>query len=153
MTQKQLKEFIEDPKAYMSQGQYGRRLIESKRERIRNWRRLIESVTIPMKEKTGAAKFGQKDRLLENVVGEIDELEREILAEIAELIATERIVKAAIDLLARSEKHKSILELRYLHGYNWREVAGKLHYGEDWICRQHGAALAAMKRHAVELTV
>jgi len=154
MTQEELKEIIDNPKMFLRQGINTKKLIAMKQDRIKSWRRLAESTAVPTdKNKSGSIRLAQKDRLLEDTISEIDTLETEIYEEIRELVEIERRVKAAIDLLAYDERHKILLEMRYLNGYSWKMIGSKMHYGEDWICRLHGVALMALKQHAEKMTV
>jgi DNA-directed RNA polymerase specialized sigma subunit len=151
MTREQLDLIIEDPKTFLLQGQKAKELISAKRERIEEWRRLAESITAALKE-DAVNGGGHKQSIVENAVCNIVDLENEILDEIRRLAAIERDIRSAIDLYVTDDRHRVVLEMRYLNGYSWRTIGARLYYGEDWVCRLHGAALRELRRKA-ELTV
>ena len=148
MTREQLELLIYDPKAFLLKGRKAKELIAAKRERIDEWRILATSITVTLKSEGGGNGGGQKTSIIENAVCNIVDLENEILKEIIGLTAMEREIHEAIKLFVRDDRHKAILEMRYLNGYNWRTIGAKLYYGEDWVCRLHGAALQEMKKQA-----
>ena len=152
MTVEMLLEIVENPKAFLLKCRKARELIAAKRERIRGWRGLAESITATLSPDGGGIGNGYKQSIIENAVCNIAELENEILAEIEALVKTEKNVRCAIDVLIADDRHRVVLELRYLNGYSWGLIAGKLGYGEDWVCRLHGAALSKMKA-AAKVTV
>lgn len=148
MTQEQIKTIIEDPKAFLLQGRKAKELITAKRERIDSWRRLAESITVTLKPDGGSGSSGYKQSLVENAVCNIVELEKEIISEIEELVAVEKDIHEAISLFITDDRYKAVLEMRYLNGYSWRSIGSRLYYGEDWVCRLHGAALLELKQNA-----
>lgn len=148
MTQEQIKLISEDPKAFLLQGRNAQSRIAAKRERIDSWRRLAESITVTLKPDGGSSGGGYKQSLVENAACSIVDLENEITAEIKALADIERLIGEAITLFVRDERYKTVLEMKYLNGYSWRYIATKLYYGEDWVCRLHGAALQEMRQNA-----
>lgn len=148
MTQEQIKEISEDPKTFLLQGRNMQSRIAAKRERIDSWRRLAESITVTLKPDGGSSSGGYKQSLVENAVCSIIELENEIALEIKALADIEKDIGEAIAVFIKDDRHKAVLEMKYLNGYSWRRIASKLYYGEDWVCRLHGAALQEMKRNA-----
>ena len=148
MKQEQIKLISEDPKAFLLQGRKAKELITAKRERIDSWRRLAESITVALKPDGGTSGGGYKQSLVENAACNIIDLENEIASEIQALVGIERDIRNAIDLFVTDDRYKAVLELRYLNGYSWRSIGSRLYYGEDWVCRLHGAALQEMKENA-----
>jgi DNA-directed RNA polymerase specialized sigma subunit len=148
MKAEQLEAIIENPKTFLLKGRKAKELISAKRERIEAWRALAESITVTLKEDGALSGGGYKQSLVENAVCNIVDLENEILVEIEELIGIERDIREAISALVIDDRHKAVLEMRYLNGYSWRAIGARLYYGEDWVCRLHGAALQEMKRKA-----
>lgn len=145
MTQEQIKQISEDPKAFLLQGRKAKELIAAKRERVDSWRRLAESITVTLKPDAGSAPGGYKQSLVENAVCNIVDLENEILEEISVLVNIEKDIREAISLFVVDDRYKAVLELRYLNGYSWRLIGSKLYYGEDWVCRLHGSALQELR--------
>lgn len=148
LTREQLALIEEDPKTFLLQGRKAKELITAKRERIESWRLLAESITVTLKQDAGGGSSGYKQSLIENAVCNILDLETEILDEIQALVDIERVIHKAIGLLVTDDRYKAVLEMRYLNGYSWRAIGTKLYYGEDWVCRLHGAALQEMRRGA-----
>lgn len=148
LTIRQLQSIESDPRAFLSRGLKARELIVAKRERIEDWRRLAESVTITLRPDVGGGGGGYTQSLVENAVCNIIDLEHEITAEIEGLIAIQQEVACVITELLTDERHKAVIELRYLNGQSWKAIAARLYYGEDWICRLHSAALREVKAAA-----
>jgi DNA-directed RNA polymerase specialized sigma subunit len=145
ITQEQINSIADDPKAFLLQGKNAKELIAAKRERIEDWRKLAESISVTLKEDGGIGGSGYKQSIIDNAVCNIVDLENEILAEVEALVNVERDIRTAIDQFTVDERHKTVLEMRYLNGYSWKAIASKLYYGEDWVCRLHGAALQEMR--------
>ncbi len=148
MTQEQISAISEDPKSFLLQGRKAKELINAKQERIKSWRKIAESVTVPIGKDGGGASGGYKQSIVENAACSIVDLENEIIAEIAVLAGIEREIQEAISLFVGDDRYKAVLEMRYLNGYSWRSIGAKLYYGEDWVCRLHGMALQEMKKNA-----
>lgn len=148
MTNEQIKLIIEDPKAFLLRGRKAKELITAKRERIDSWRRLAESITVTLKHDAGTSGGGCPQSLVENAVCNIVDLQNEIAVEIEELVNIEKDIREAIDLFIKDDRYKAVVELRYLNGYSWRSIGSRLYYGEDWVCRLHGAALHEIKENA-----
>lgn len=147
MTDEQIEMICEDPKTFLLRGRKAKDLIAAKRERIESWRSLATSITVELKPDSGSPSM-YKQSLVENVACNIVDLENEILAEIEALVNIEKEIHAAIELFVTDDRYKAVLELRYLNGYSWRSIGARLYYGEDWVCRLHGAALAEMQQAA-----
>ena len=147
MTNEQLLAISKDPKAFLLQGREATALISAKRERINSWRKIAESITVPI-GKDGGGFGGYKQSIVEDAACSIVDLENEIIAEIAELAEIECDIQKAICELVDDDRYKAVLEMRYLNGYGWRAIGAKLYYGEDWVCRLHGMALQRMKELA-----
>lgn len=147
MTDAQIEMICEDPKTFLLRGRKAKDLIAAKRERIESWRSLASSITVELKPDSGGSSM-YKQSLVENAVCNIVDLENEILAEIEALVNIEKEIHEAITLFVTDDRYKAILELRYLNGYSWRSIGARLYYGEDWVCRLHGVALAEMQQTA-----
>lgn len=147
MTDEQIEMICEDPKTFLLRGRKAKGLIAAKRERIESWHSLATSITVELKPDSGSPSM-YKQSLVENAACNIVDLENEILAEIEALVNIEKEIHAAIELFVTDDRYKAVLELRYLNGYSWRSIGARLYYGEDWVCRLHGAALAEMQQAA-----
>lgn len=151
MTNEQLTVISKDPKTFLLQGRKAKELINAKRERINSWRKIAESITVPIGKDGGGNSGGYTQSIVENASCSIVDLENEIVAEIAVLAGIEREVQKAISELIDDDRYKAVLEMRYLNGYSWRTIGAKLYYGEDWVCRLHGMALQQMKSLAASI--
>ena len=47
----------------------------------------------------------------------------------------------------RDERYRSVLQLRYLCGYDWQEIADRLHFSLRWTHKLHGEALQELKQN------
>jgi DNA-directed RNA polymerase specialized sigma subunit len=148
MKSETLEAVIADPKTFLARGLNVKARIAAKQKQIANWRRLAESITVPLKDAPSLSGDGYKQSLVENAVCNIVDLENEIIAEIKELINIERDIRAVINTLVFNDKHIVILEMRYLNGYSWSMIARRLSYGTDWVCRLHGSALQEIQCQA-----
>lgn len=74
-------------------------------------------------------------------IDKLIDLEREINAMVDELVDEKRAVIAAIQAMP-DERYARILELRYLNGYSWDQIAALMpRYERRQIFRLHGLAL------------
>ncbi len=134
-------------KRFYSRGKTQAR-INAKQERINSWRKIAESITVPIGKNAGGQSGGYKQSVVENTACSIIDLEKEISAEIAALTGIEREIQEAINLFVNDKRYKAVLEMRYLSGYSERLIGIKLYYSEDWVSRLHGKALQEMKKNA-----
>ena len=75
-----------------------------------------------------------------DTVARITELEADLNADINRLIDLKREIGATIDAVA-DPMQRQLLELRYLCGWGWQQIADKLHYARETVCRAHRKAL------------
>ena len=139
------KALAENPKAFFDKSEFLRARIEAKRDQIQEWRWLTENITNTPDEIGGTGPAGFVESTLENVVLEIAEAEQEMLQTISKLLAQEREIDAAIQLLVKDPRHRVILEHRYVNCYPWEEIERKLRYARRWVMRLHSAALKEIK--------
>lgn len=147
MNREQAEAIRQDPKTFLLRGRKAKELIAAKNKRIDEWRRMAVSATVPIGNDSGGPST-YKQSIVENTTLAIVDLLNEITIEIAELAGLEREIQDAITQFVTDDRYKAVLELRYLNGYSWRAIGNKLYYGEDWVCRLHGAALRQMKESA-----
>lgn len=143
LTQEQLESISKDPKAFLSRSLKANELITAKRERVEDWRRLAESITVTLSDMPRGGSGPSK--IVESSACNIVDLEREIIVEIEKLMRIQQETAHVITELLTDERYKAVVELRYLNGQSWRAIATRLYYGEDWVCRLHGAALREIK--------
>lgn len=70
-------------------------------------------------------------------------MESDLLTAIEELQATQSAVQGVIDSL-HDERHKNVLELRYIEGLDFEDIADKLNYSYSYVLHMHGYALQAV---------
>lgn len=71
----------------------------------------------------------------------------EIVEEIAKM---QRMQRDMMRLISKVRKHdlQSVLQLYYVDGFTWEEVAVKMHYSWRWVMKLHGKALLEVARIA-----
>ena len=77
---------------------------------------------------------------VEKYILELWDVHNELQAEISRLMKMSREAEKMIALL-EDERHRAILELRYLCGMTWQEIAAKLHFTIRWTHKLHKDAL------------
>ena len=107
-------------------------------EQIQQLRALAERRTaVYGREKVGGN--GAADRRMD-VVARIVDAERELDAKIDRMIAMRAEIREVIGRVP-DERMRVLLELRYLNGRNWEDVAEKMNYTTRNIYNLHSAAL------------
>ena len=146
LTQEQLTAIEADPKEFLSRAYRTNERIAAKRERIRSWRDIAESITVELRQ-TPASGSGPS-KLIETSACNIVDLQKELEGEIQELIHTQQEVGLAIYELVDDPTLKTVLELRYLNFTRWEEMAVRLNYAYRWVQRLHSRALYTAKEAA-----
>ena len=77
---------------------------------------------------------------IEQAIGQLDACANDLEKEAIEMRQLMQEVKAAINTIP-DETLKQLLELRYINGYTWEQIAVKMYYSYVHICRLHGLAL------------
>lgn len=127
-----------DAKQYLSQAYYLDKRINSKIEQVASLRELATKATASVHAERVS---GTRQRSpMENAVLKLIDLENEINDDIDRLVDLKRELSAFI---AEIDNHayRIVLELRYLNGNTWEEVADVMGYDLRWIYRLHGKAL------------
>lgn len=68
-----------------------------------------------------------------------DELQKEIKRLVRYTQKAEKLIQQLPD-----ERYRAVLQLRYLCGYDWQEIADRLHFSLRWVHKLHGEALAEL---------
>ena len=68
------------------------------------------------------------------------ELEKDVNARIREMCRLKRLAQEAIDRVEEA-RLREVLELYYIDGFSWKQVAQRMHLDESWVFRLHGRAL------------
>ena len=77
---------------------------------------------------------------IEQAIEHLDACANDLEKESIEMRQLMQEVKAAINTIP-DETLKQLLELRYINGYTWEQIAVKMYYSYVHICRLHGLAL------------
>ena len=87
---------------------------------------------------TGMPRGGESDWT--KTADRLIELERRVNRQMRELV---RVKQAAMDAIDRIEEAqlREVLELYYIDGYNWDQVAERMKLDKRWVFRLHGRAL------------
>ena len=110
-------------------------------ERIQQLRALAELRTaVYGREKMSGS--GAMDRRMD-IVAKIVDAERELDAQIDRMLALRGKIAQTISRV-QDERMRILLELRYLNGHTWEEVAEAMHYTTRNIYNLHAAALKAV---------
>lgn len=130
-----------DAKEYLGQ-------VKSKEAKIRNLRRDREGI-VNMLYSLGGVREGEKVQRSRNndkfgtLYGRIDEMEREIDRQIADLMNFQLKVSMEINEL-KTDKYMTVLNCRYIHFMPWEEIAESafdVKYTVRHILKMHGYAL------------
>ena len=125
-------------KEYLRQYRYIDRSVEAKLERIERLRALAERRTAAYGQSGGGGGRSPDSRM--DVVARLVDAQRELDQEIAQLLDTKAGIEAAIARLP-DERMRAMLEMRYLQGRKWDDIAAALGYCRDNVLRLHRAAL------------
>lgn len=125
-------------KDYLSQAYKLDHRIDCKLRQTENLRDLATRATASIHAERVS---GTKQRSpMENAIVKLIDLEHEINSDIDRLVDMKREIAVVISKLS-SPSHKILLELRYLEGKTWDEIAKAMDYDLRWIYRLHGKAL------------
>jgi hypothetical protein len=79
----------------------------------------------------------------------IVDFEREIIDDLQKLYTVQSDIQASINQVS-DVRYRTLLELYYLNGYTWEEVANEIGYAIRQTYRLHGEALQSFKKHGTE---
>ena len=124
-------------KEYLRQARRLKIAINGKTERMEQLRAIAESVTPTLSDMPKGTPNPQK---MAHVVEAIADFSHEIAQDTIPLIDMQRKIQATINKIKRQD-YRTVLELYYLNGYRWDDVARKMNYSERQIYYIHGEAL------------
>jgi DNA-directed RNA polymerase specialized sigma subunit len=131
-------------KEYLSQATWLDQMIDSKLEQLTTLKSLAMKVTSSFtKEKICGGNI-EKSKMESTIVKVID-LENEINADIDRLIDLKRDIQDTINKMDDINQ-QLLLELRYLSGKGWDEIAATMGYDPRTVYRIHGKALKEFER-------
>ena len=131
-------------KEYLSQAVWLDRMIASKLEQLEMLKSLAMKVTSSFtKEKISGGNI-EKSKMESTMVKVID-IEHEINADIDRLVNLKKDIQDTINKMDDINQ-QLLLELRYLSGKGWDEIAASMGYDPRTVYRIHGKALKEFER-------
>lgn len=131
-------------KEYLSQAIWLDQMIDSKLEQLATLKSLAMKVTSSLtKEKICGGNI-EKSKMESTIVKVID-LENEINADINRLVDFKKDIQDNINKMDDINQ-QLLLELRYLSGKGWDEIASSMGYDPRTVYRIHGKALKEFER-------
>ena len=116
------------------------RRVDEATERVERIRARLEAGR--MSSVTGMPRGGVQDWTA--TADRLIELEKDVNARIREMCKLKRLAQEAIDRVEEA-RLKEVLELYYIDGYSWEQVAQRMKYDRRWVTRLHGRALLRVK--------
>ena len=116
------------------------RTIDEALERVDRLRARLEAGR--MSSVTGMPRGGVADWT--DTADHLIELERDVNARIRQMCRLKRLAQATIDRVDEA-RLREVLELYYIDGYSWEEVAKRMDLDKRWVFRLHGRALLLVK--------
>ena len=131
-------------KEYLSQAIWLDQMIDSKLEQLETLKSLAMKVTSSFtKEKICGGNI-EKSKM-ENIMVKVIDLENEINADIDRLVDLKKDIQDTINMMDDINQ-QLLLELRYLSGKGWDEIAASMGYDPRTVYRIHGKALKEFER-------
>jgi DNA-directed RNA polymerase specialized sigma subunit len=81
---------------------------------------------------------------MEDIIVKMMDLESEINVDIDRLVDTKRAIKQAVECVPDISQ-RTLLELRYICGKTWEEIAEEMFFGIRWVHRLHEKALRSVR--------
>lgn len=116
------------------------RRVDEAIERVKRLRAKLEAGR--MSSVTGMPRGGAQDWT--DTADRLIELERDVNRRIREMCRLKRLAQEAIDMVEEVNL-REVLELYYIDGYSWEQVAQRMKYDRRWVTRLHGRALLRVK--------
>ena len=116
------------------------RRIDEATERVERIRARLEAGR--MSSVTGMPRGGVQDWTA--TADRLIELEKDVNARIREMCRLKRLAQEAIDQVDEA-RLREVLELYYIDGYTWEQVARRMDITERWALILHGRALLRVR--------
>jgi DNA-directed RNA polymerase specialized sigma subunit len=129
------------PKQFLWQYIDAEKEINAKMKRIARYREMATKTTATLSDIR--VKTSQDNRM-ERVLDEICDLGAEIESDVKLLKEKQKVVRDTIRMISDA-RQRIVLELRYLNGETFEEIAVDINYCYMQVCRIHGKALDAIK--------
>ena len=123
-------------KDFLKRARNADRRIDEAEERVERLRARLEAGR--MSQITGMPRGGSEDWT--DTADRLIELEKRVNARVRDLV---RLKQAALDAIDRVDEAplREVLELYYLDGYSWEQVAARVGKDIRWVFKLHGKAL------------
>ena len=125
---------------YLSRYRRMSKRIDRLLEEQSRWRERALKITPTLSQAPGGGESGSP---IEQPMDKVLEIDEEIKREIDELQTVRQEIRAALNQL-EDENLKLLMEYRYIDGLTWEQIAVKMHYGFQWVCKLHGKALSSI---------
>ena len=112
------------------------RRVDEAQERVERLRARLEAGR--MSSLTGMPRGGQQDWT--DTADRLIELEKGVNARVREMCRLKRLAMEAIDRVDEA-RLREVLELYYIDGFTWEQVAQRMGLDLRWVFRLHGRAL------------
>ena len=131
-------------KQELQEVRFSKQRILALERKIEHYREMAEQITAKI-DPNGAGGGGNGGRSVieENVCSFVD-FYNESKTELERYLALCQKAETQISQIKDSQQ-KSILEMRYICGYNWQQIAEALEIDERWMHRIHGKALVKIE--------
>ena len=116
------------------------RRVDEATERVDRLRAKLEAGR--MSKITGMPRGGSEDWTA--TADKLIELERRVNARIRELVRVKHLAMDAIDRVDEA-RLREVLELYYIDGFSWDQVAERMELDKRWVFRLHGRALQRIR--------
>ena len=127
-------------KEFLRQARDIDRRIDHAAERVERLRARLEAGR--MSRITGMPRGGGSDWT--ETADRLIELEQAVNARVRDMCQIKRQAIAAIDAVDDA-RYRELLELYYIDGKTWEQVAERMGYDRRWVTRLHGMALQKVK--------
>ena len=127
-------------KEFLRQARNADRRIDEATERLKRMRARLEAGR--MSNLTGMPRGGALDWT--ETADRVIELEKRVNARIREMVRWKQAAMDAIDRV-KEARLQEVLELYYLDGYTWEQVAATMELDPRWVYRLHGKALRKIR--------
>ena len=131
-------------KEYLSQAIWLDQMIDSKLEQLETLKSLSMKVTTSFTQEKISGGNIEKSRM-ENTIVKVIDLEHEINEDIDRFVDLKRDIQDTINKM-ENINYQLLLEMRYLSGKNWEEIAEQLNYNNRTVFKVHGRALKQFER-------
>ena len=116
------------------------RRIDRAKERVKRLQARLEAGQL--NQLTGMPRGGASDWT--ETADKLIELEQIVNARVREMCKVKQLAMEAIEAV-KEMRYREVLELYYLDGYTWKQVAEQMHYTERNVTMLHGKALQRIK--------